>query len=136
MNLREQLEAIRGRHGQLTPELVLDVARAEDHPLHSRFEWDDSVAAEKYRRDQAHELIQSVRISYAQPDGRRTEIRAFHAVRRPTGYSYEPAEEIVRDEIATKILMAEMERDWRALKKRYESFREFWTLIRSEAEVA
>lgn len=136
MSLREQLQSIYDRHGRLTPELVLDEARSEGHPLHTRFEWDDAVAAERYRREQAHELIQSVKISYAQADGRRTEIRAFHAVRMPTGYSYEPAEQIVQDDMATRILLADMEREWQALKRRYQQFAEFAAMVRADLEVA
>jgi hypothetical protein len=43
----------------LSPELVLDAARDEDHPLHASFEWDDSVAAEKYREEQAGRMIRA-----------------------------------------------------------------------------
>lgn len=136
MNLRDVLQSIYDNHGHLTPELVLDEARAEDHPLHTRFEWDDAVAAERYRRDQAHELIQSVKISYAEADGRRTEIRAFHAVRKASGYSYEPAEQIAQDDMATRILLADMQREWQTLKRRYQQFAEFTAMVRADLEVA
>jgi len=41
----------------LTPESLLDASRDEDAPLHDEFEWDDTVAAEKYRREQARQII-------------------------------------------------------------------------------
>ena len=44
----------------LTPESLLDASRDEDAPLHKEFEWDDSVAAEKYRVTQAGHLIRSI----------------------------------------------------------------------------
>lgn len=135
-DLRELLLAVRAKHGRLTPELVVKDATDPDHPLHQEFEWDDRVAAGKYRRVQARELIRSVRVSYAAADGRPTEIRAFQSVRRPTGFVYEPTDEVARDDIAAKVLLADMEREWHALRKRYDSFAEFWALVRSDVEVA
>lgn len=43
--------------GKLMPEEVVEAARHPDSPLHSKFEWDDSVAAENYRLNQARTLI-------------------------------------------------------------------------------
>ena len=53
----EQLEKLLAENGAITPDLILDRARDEDHPLHSYFEWDDSTAAEKYRRIQAYQML-------------------------------------------------------------------------------
>lgn len=47
--------------GRLTPELLIAEAKSSDSPLHQEFEWDDSIAAHRYRIDQARELIRSVR---------------------------------------------------------------------------
>lgn len=43
--------------GILKPEIVVEEARSEDSPLHSRFTWDDSEAAHQYRLEQARRLI-------------------------------------------------------------------------------
>lgn len=45
-----------------SPANILDRARAEDSPLHPYFEWNDSVAAERYRIDQARTLVSSIMI--------------------------------------------------------------------------
>lgn len=45
--------------GVLTPELVLNMARDKNHPLHASFEWDDSEAAHKWRLEQAARLIRA-----------------------------------------------------------------------------
>lgn len=50
-------EKICKEKGELQPEYVVDEARPEASPLHNWFEWDDPIAAEKYRRHQASELI-------------------------------------------------------------------------------
>ena len=58
------LEAIAAAHGgTLRPEDVGKAARAADHPLHSRFEWDNAKAAEAHRLDQARSLIRSVKVT-------------------------------------------------------------------------
>ncbi len=43
--------------GLLQPESVVEAARPTTSPLHSRFEWDNSVAAQQYRVWQARQLI-------------------------------------------------------------------------------
>ncbi len=144
-NLREHLKAIYEERGRLTPEDVVDEARDPEHPLHNRFEWDDTTAAEAWRRTQAHELIRSCRVVYrTDPTGRDHTVRAFHAIRvTPAddevdvprgGYRYELAETVARDEFTARLLMQDMEREWKALRRRYDEFEEFWRMVRGEAE--
>jgi len=46
--------------GILQPEVVVSEARPASSPLHSRFEWDNTLAGEKYRIWQARQLIRVV----------------------------------------------------------------------------
>lgn len=138
MNLREELQAIYDRHGRLTPALVLEDARNEAHPLHDRFEWNDSVAADKYREQQAHELIRSVKVVYREADEhspKRT-VRAFHAVRGDAGHTYEPVDKVQQDPFLKRLVLADMEREWKALHRRYEQFAEFVDMVRRDLEEA
>lgn len=57
--LFEQLEA--SPEG-LTPAAVLNASRDEHSLLHNEFEWDDTIAAEKYRYSQARAIIQNLTI--------------------------------------------------------------------------
>jgi len=41
---------------KISPQELLEKARNEDSELHKCFEWDDSVAAEKYRLIQARQM--------------------------------------------------------------------------------
>lgn len=128
-NLRDELLAIRAEHGKLTPALVVEEAAAEDHPLHSRFEWDDAVAGHKYRLTQAKNLIRVVKESYIDRSGAPEDVRFFHAIPREDGMVYEPLPEILGDDLATKVLLSSMEREWRSLRKRYEKFEQFRELV-------
>jgi hypothetical protein len=137
VSLREQMQAVYEEHGRLTAPLVVEAARPEDHPLHHRFEWDDAIAGPRYREVQAADLIRKCKIKFREQEGRKPEgwVRAFHAVRDvDTGESgYEPVEEIVRSELQTRMLLAQMKHEWQALKRKYQDFEEFWELLRDEA---
>lgn len=41
----------------ITPRALWESARDKSHPLHHEFEWDDSVAADAYRDEQARRLL-------------------------------------------------------------------------------
>ena len=136
MSLRDQLSGIYTQHGLLTPQLVVDVARPADHPLHDRFDWNDTTAGEAWRRHQAAGLIRSVRLTYREATETEPErtVRAFHSVATPDGKAYLPAEQIAHDPMARQILLREMERAWHDMKRRYAEFDEFWRLVRTDAE--
>jgi hypothetical protein len=64
----QELTAQKG--GLLKPLDVVEAARPETHPLHKHFEWDDSVAAERFRIEQARTLLQRVYVKMETPDGK------------------------------------------------------------------
>lgn len=133
-NLRDQLISVRRSYGELTPANVVDAARPKDHPLHDRFEWRNGVAAEKYREQQAANLIRSVRIEFTKTDGQKATVRHYVAIREPERpKAYVPVREVIEDPMSTKIMLREMHRDWQAFKRRYGNMKEFVQLIREEA---
>lgn len=135
MNLREQMQSIYDKHGRLEPAIVVEEARDVSHPLHSRFEWDDSVAAHRYRLDQAHELITSIKITFRKAeDTQERSVRAFHAVRDGKGFAYEPVEKVVNNPVIREVVLADMEREWRQLYQRYSTFSEFITMVQRDLE--
>jgi hypothetical protein len=136
MSLRDQLQVIYDEHGRLTPAHVVDAARPADHPLHERFEWDNAVAGEAYRLDQARRLIRSVRVVYREADEKEAArtVRAYHAVRDEQGAAYRATDEIVESEFLTKIVMQDMQREWLQLKRRYGQFAEFIAMVRGDLE--
>lgn len=137
-DLRTCLEQVRADYGRLTPPILVDAARAPDHPLHSRFEWDNTLAGEAWRRQQAHDLIKSYRMAYTSPSGKEHSIPGYLAVRYDPedgngGFAYEPADEIIDDPLKLKIVLADMQREWKQLRQRYDLYNEFWDMIRKEA---
>lgn len=64
-------------NGVVKAEALVDAARPVTSPAHDYFEWDDGVAAEKYRLEQAGYYVRSIEIihpEYHEP------VRAFHNV--------------------------------------------------------
>ncbi len=56
------MEEIESKNGAVTSELFLEASRAEDSPTHAVFEWNDGIAAEKYRLHQAARTICAIRV--------------------------------------------------------------------------
>lgn len=131
--LRAELQAIRDEHGSLTPALVVDVARDPEHPLHSRFEWDDSRAAEKWRLEQAGQLL---RVTYRPIEGKATDLRAFSAIKgeeSPTS-EYIPTDEVLANPFTRELLLRQMKRDWQTFKRRYDHINEFAAFVAAQVE--
>lgn len=74
----EALAKLEKKHnGLLEPGMIVEAARAEQSPLHPHFEWDDGVAAENYRADQAREIIRALTVDISRSNIEPREIRAF-----------------------------------------------------------
>lgn len=116
--VREELQRIADQHdGRLKPEWVVDAARPEDSPLHDYFTWDDTLAAEERRKDQARPLIRSVEIRYREETVRLScpkYVRDPAAGPMETGY-IEAARVKGNDDLAREVLVDEFKRAGAAL---------------------
>lgn len=70
------LEDIERRDGRVTPEAVVDEARKPSSVLHPAFEWDDRVAAEQYRLQQARYILRHIVVREVAPEAPMP-VRAF-----------------------------------------------------------
>ena len=86
---------------------VLEEARKEDSVLHRYFEWDNTEAAEKYRREQARALIQRCRIQLVETEP--VQIRAF--VSLPTDREHGGGYRLMSEVVSDDTLKAELVRD-------------------------
>ena len=74
----KELERIkRSQNGLLEPENIVDAARDANNVLHPHFEWDDSVAAEAFRADQARDLVRSLTVDISRSNLEEKHVRAF-----------------------------------------------------------
>ena len=106
--------------GRLTAATLVDESRPEDAPLHAEFEWNDSVAAEEYRKHQARNVIGSI-IEVISPDVVPT--RAFfNIVRREA--NYESIHTIITDEDKRQALLSKALSELRAFEAKYSTLSE------------
>lgn len=124
----EVLSCLRDEVGSLTADLVVEAATPADHPLHSRFEWDDTVAGHAYRLTQAAQLL---RVTFKPDPSQPRELRAFVAVKGKGTQrcDYVPVAEAMSDAFTRRIVLADMEREWRIFRRRYEDMSEFAAMI-------
>lgn len=57
----EQCERM-ARAGNLTPAALVKANKSKNAPLHDYFEWDNNIAADKYRESQAAYIIRSIEV--------------------------------------------------------------------------
>ncbi len=77
----KEIEQIIKECDGVTAELLVDYAKAKKSPLHTCFEWNDSVAAKMYRETQARYILRQIEcIIETEGDGEPIHIRAFHNV--------------------------------------------------------
>lgn len=61
--IKKALDKIEARDGNLMPAAVVREARSPKNPLHGCFDWDNRVAAHRWRLMQATQLILTVRVT-------------------------------------------------------------------------
>lgn len=76
----EEFHAVRALGLKFTKRVLLDRARDKAHPLHGCFDWNNSRAAEKYRLEQARQLIMLIVLE--ESNGVHTVGRTFYSVER------------------------------------------------------
>lgn len=108
--------------GKLTGHDLVEVSRPEDAPLHCEFEWDDAVAAEKYREKQARNMIQHLVVEKNEANGEAGEYpkRVFFNI-QSEGPEYRPIEAIMTTPDSVVSLRQQCLRDLINFKLKYQS---------------
>lgn len=134
--IRGELMRLYERDRELTAGSVVEAARDETSPLHNRFEWDDTIAAEKYREDQARELIRSIRVTVDRPDGGSVNVRAFVNVDPdPNGKRiYLPTYVAMADPVRREIVLSRARTELNTWVNRYRTLNEAAELLATAAE--
>jgi len=129
--------------GTISPKKIVEIARDEKNPLHDYFVWDDIIAGEKYRLNQASFLIRRIKIDIVRPIGETKEIeikpiRQFFSpssLRDKNGDgSYVRIEDILSDKDLKADLLATAKKELIALKMKYKDLSELskvWEAIES-----
>ena len=107
--------------GTLTAENLVEVSRPKNAPLHAEFEWNNSKAAEEWRKHQARHLINCL-VVVTEPETK-TGVRAFFKI---DGFAnnYESVVAIVQQEDKYAALKKTALRELAAFRKKYEQIEE------------
>lgn len=127
--LVEHLEKVRANYGAITPAHVVDAARDPENPLHDNFEWDDTEAAEAWRRQQARMLIARVRVTIEQPRDHgivQVVVRGMASVETETGREYLPVHEVAEDERLREQVLSDIRRALTQLRYKYGAFEDLF----------
>lgn len=108
--------------GDPTPDDVLNLARNENTELHKCFTWDDTVAAEKYRKYEARQILCKLVIVEENKPEDRPEIRVFYKVEDTEGYK--PTEFVVKQDDEYAKLLERAYAELRAFKIKYSCLKE------------
>ncbi len=113
---------------ELTPKNIVNLARNENSVLHEMFEWDDTVAAEQYRKQQANLIIQNLKITVIADDNIERKVKAFVTVKRNT--VFEPIEKVVKDVDKYSLLLDKAYKELNGIKIKYRELQEIQDLLR------
>lgn len=112
--------------GDLTPTRLVDESRPEDAVLHDEFDWDDEIAADKWREAQAGHIIRSLIIKPEKEDSTpREPVRAFFRV--GTGQedkSYQPTSLILHREEMRQSLLEQAKSELLAFQRKFSTLSE------------
>ena len=63
---------------EITPDSVLELARDENSVLHNEIDWNDKTAAEKWRKQQARQILCYLVIKEEAPEENAVPLRVFY----------------------------------------------------------
>ena len=109
----------------LRPEDVLDSARRESSPLHSMFEWNDTIAAHEHRLSQARGILRYIVVTVDDSTDA-IPVRMFFNMKQGAGEQnlYIPTVRVMSDADLRKQLVATALSEADSWRRRYESLHE------------
>lgn len=120
-----ELERIRQKHGILSTELVVAESRPKRAVLHNIFQWDDTKAADAWRRKQAGDLMRNI-IVVVENQEVSCRVRALVNVStaEDSGRSYIPITEAIYDDVAYKDLLGQAKEEMETFVTKYSQISE------------
>lgn len=109
----------------ITPQEVLEKARDENSELHKCFEWDNDVAAEKYRLEQARKII--INLVYVPTKKEEPQVRCFQITSEK--HVYQPTKHFLVQENEYQSLLKKAKRELENFQKRYSMLSELETVF-------
>lgn len=125
----EHLEKLQESGKAITAETVLESARDESSPIHDLFEWDDTVAAEAYRRGQASRVITNIHVEKKTTEGKTLKLRAYVDTTMEKRGTFVNIEHAFKNVDTREIVLARAYNELRAFERKYRDLQEFAELF-------
>ena len=116
---------------EFTPQELVNYARNNPNSeLYKCFEWNDTIAAEKYRIRQAGDVIRFLRITIPTEEGnlQKTKIRLFVNTNNYDN-SYKATEIVFQNKTEYDKLLAEANAELQAFKQKYKGIKELGKIL-------
>lgn len=130
---KAEFDRIYDKYGVLTTKDIVDESRDESAALHKCFEWNDEVAAEKYRQKQAGDMIRCL-VSVVKHDDSDAPIAVRAIVK--TDEKYEPITVTMRSDDKKAVLFADALNDIDRFKKKYSALSELSAVFDAMSDFA
>lgn len=121
INAIDAWNELHGNGEKRTPQEIVEIARNPESAIHSYFVWDDSIAAEKFREEQAAKMERSFVLTKVVDDGDKKEKVQFRLVEvdstRTT--SYQPVKFFLQNKDEYSELLKRAKIELEGFRKRY-----------------
>ena len=108
-----ELDRIADKFGALTPDILVAESRDDNAVLHGIFEWDDTKAAEGYRREQARKFLTNITYEVQREEvtiAARLFVNTYTAA-NPDERTYNKLPDVIKDKVAYKDMLEQAKRD-------------------------
>lgn len=131
--IETELQALMARdpNGLLRPDAIVEVARDPSNIFHDKFTWDDTEAAEKYRLQEATQLIQSFKVKIPELKLNVRALTSLDLDRKNGGGFRWMIDSMARPELRENMIQTAL-RELEVLRKRYahiEELAEVWNTL-------
>lgn len=111
---------------------ILEMARNENTEIHKLIEWDDKIAAEKYRIVRIRHIVRDIQITHICTGKKKKEkievpLRMYHNLKGEAGYR--PVPKIIQDEDLHKKLLMTARAELDAFRRKYSILSELKPLL-------
>lgn len=115
---------------EFKPQDMVDYAKNPTTELHKCFEWNDEIAADKYRISQAQDVLRNIVIVASKEDNQqeKTPIRMFVSTNNRDN-SYKPVTVVMQNKDEYQRLLQQAYADLQTFKQRYQHLKELAKFI-------
>jgi hypothetical protein len=122
----EEIQRITVQNGGcIKPHNIVAHAQAVTSPIHRCFEWNNKLAAEKYRIEQAKYMLRSIVVVQQVPDDEPLLVRAFVSIKKNDEPVYTSIHRAVNDPEQWEFVLASAYEELKAWRQKYKDLQQF-----------